>query len=98
MPLLIEALPHPATPPDSMSGVVLLELVVGETGAVDQLRVRQGSSPGLDLAASSAVRRWKFRPAYRSRRPVASIVHLQLPFRKPDDGRGSRDLVIALKP
>jgi TonB family protein len=98
MPLLVDSSEHPAKPPETVVGSLLLELVVGETGQVDQLRVRRGLSPGVDLATSAAVRQWRFRPAVRSRRPVASIVHLQLTFQKPDDARGDRSLLVSLKP
>jgi TonB family protein len=98
MPLLIDSSKHPPAPPDTVVGSMLLELVVGETGRVEHLRVGRGLSPGVDLAASAAVRQWRFRPAVRSRRPVAAIVHLELTFQKPESARGPRDLVISLKP
>ena len=98
MPLLIDSSEHPAKPPDTIAGSLLLELVVGETGRVEDVRVRRGLSPGVDLATSTAVRRWRFRPAVQSRRPVAAIVHLELTFHKPDSTRGPRDLMVSLKP
>ena len=98
MPLLVDSAEHPPKPPDSVVGSTLLELVVAETGRVDDVRVRRGLSPSVDIAASTAVRRWRFRPAVQSRRPVAAIVHLELTFQKPERARGPRDLLISLKP
>ena len=98
IPLLIDSSAHPPKPPDSVVGSLLLEVVVAETGRVDDVRVRRGLSPGVDLAASTAVRRWRFRPAVQSRRPVSAIVHLELTFPKPERARGPRDMAIGLKP
>jgi TonB family protein len=98
MPLLIDSSAHPPKPPDAVAGSLLLEVVVGDTGAVEDVRVERGLSPAVDLAASNAVRRWRFRPAFQSRRPVAAIVHVELTFQKPEKARGPRDLLISLKP
>lgn len=77
-------LPIPAYPDVSRrngeEGVVVLEVEVLPDGAVGSVRVV--SSPGFDRltrAAVNAVRRARFTPATRGRRPVASIV--KVPFR-----------------
>lgn len=42
-------------------GIVILELVIGEEGRVESVRVTR-SIPGLDEAATSAVRLWEYEP------------------------------------
>lgn len=63
------------------SGTVLLRVHVladGSVGSVDL--VQSSQSRDLDRAASDAVRRWRFRPALRDGRPVATAVQIPITF------------------
>jgi TonB family protein len=63
-----------------VSGLVILETAVSETGAVDNVSVIKSVAPGLDMAALVAVRQWKFKPATREGKPVASLFNLTINF------------------
>jgi len=51
------------------SGTVVLQIVIGRDGAVEEAVV-VGSAPLFDEAALAAVRRWRYRPALLAGRPV----------------------------
>jgi len=61
--------PKPVYPPlaerQRVSGTVFLDVLVDENGAVRDVKVLRGVKPdfGLDAAAASAVRNWRYRPA-----------------------------------
>ena len=58
-----------------VEGKVILAVEVKASGAVGRIVVREGSgSQGLDNAAMKALRKWKFAPASRDGRKVASTV------------------------
>ena len=50
-------------------GIVILDLLIGESGAVLEARVTR-SIPGLDEAAITAVKLWEYEPTKMSGRPV----------------------------
>ena len=54
-----------------IEGVVVVEILIDDTGRVSRMRILQ-SVPPLDAAALDAVRQWIFRPAVRHGRPVAT--------------------------
>ena len=62
-----------------VSGTVLLQVLVGVDGRVENVRVVR-SIPLLDGAATDAARRWVFRPARVSGRPVRVWVALPVRF------------------
>lgn len=63
-------------------GTVFLQAWVTPSGEVASVRVSQGSGhPLLDGAALTALRRWRFIPARRGRRAVASVVEVPVSFR-----------------
>lgn len=64
-----------------VSGLVILEVAVSETGAVENAGVIKSVAPGLDMAAVAAVRQWKFTPATRNGKPVASLFNLTINFK-----------------
>jgi TonB family protein len=64
------------------SGVVILEVHVSATGAVENARVVR-SAPPFDDAAMKTVRLWSFRPAQRGGAPVASVAYVIFGFRPP---------------
>ena len=65
-----------------LQGVVLLSVLVSETGAPKEIRLSKSSGAAvLDEAASEAVRGWKFVPARQGERPVAAWVEVPIRFR-----------------
>ena len=66
-----------------IQGVVILKLVISETGGVSVDEIMKGLSHGLTEQAVAAVKQWTFEPARRHGRPVASywIETLSFQFR-----------------
>ena len=64
----------------SISGDVLLEIVVRRDGSVGDVRVLQGLSGGLNDRAVRAVRQWRFAPAERLGAAVDVIVEVAVEF------------------
>lgn len=63
-------------------GEVLLAVSLSAEGRVDGVDVLRGSGRELlDRAAVEAVRAWRFEPATRDGRPVASVVEVPVAFR-----------------
>jgi TonB family protein len=65
----------------SLSGDVVLEIVVRGDGRVGTVRVLQGLGAGLDERAVQAVRQWRFAPARRFGTPVDVLVEVAVEFR-----------------
>jgi TonB family protein len=63
-------------------GVVLLEALIGTSGAIDAVHVLR-SAPPFDSAAEAAARRWLFRPAYVAPRAEPRYVYLLFGFPAP---------------
>jgi protein TonB len=63
-----------------IEGTVVVEVLIDESGRVAEVRVIR-SVRLLDEAALDAVRQWRFVPAFRRGRPVASLVHAPVTFR-----------------
>jgi protein TonB len=76
--------PRPEYPPDAfvkkVEGVVVVEILIDDTGRVVRMRIVQ-SVPLLDAAALDAVRQWVFLPAIRRGRPVATVATAPVRFR-----------------
>jgi TonB family protein len=53
-----------------IEGPVKVELTVNELGDVIEVRVIQGLGHGLDQAAMTAFKRWKFSPAMKNGKPI----------------------------
>lgn len=74
---------EPAYPPSAraagLQGVVILELVVGEDGAVSNARVLR-SIPSLDQAALDAVRQWRYEPTLLNGVAVSVIMTATVNF------------------
>lgn len=65
---------------DGVRGRVLLRALITERGTVEVLRILR-SVPGLDTEAIRVVEsEWRFRPAQRNGRPVASLSNLVVRF------------------
>jgi TonB family protein len=65
----------------SLSGDVVLEIVVRADGRVGAVRIMQGLGSGLDQRAVDAVRQWRFSPARRFGTPVDVLVEVAVEFR-----------------
>lgn len=65
----------------SVSGDVVLEIVVRRDGSVGDVRVLQGLSAGLNERAVQAVRQWRFTPAQRQGTPVDVVVEVAVEFK-----------------
>jgi outer membrane biosynthesis protein TonB len=76
----------PVFPPLAHSGgVVLLEALIGASGAVEIVHVIRSAQP-FDSAAEDAARRWLFRPAYVAPRAAPRYVYLVFGFPAPTTG------------
>ena len=64
----------------SISGDVILEIVVRSNGTVGEVKVLQGLGAGLDQRAVEAVRQWRFDPAKRRGTPVDVLVEVAVEF------------------
>jgi protein TonB len=63
-----------------MRGIVLLRVLVSETGTPERIEVLKEGGGGLTEAAISAVRRWTFEPARRNGQAVKSWTTVPIPF------------------
>ena len=70
----VEAMNHKVT------GVVLIEAVVNDDGALGDLCISRPLHPDLDVEAVAAVRRWRFSPGQRDGKPVPVHVKLEISF------------------
>lgn len=64
-----------------ISGIVILQAAISETGAIEHIGVLKSVAPGLDMAAVEAVRQWKFKPATKDGQPVPALLNLTINFR-----------------
>ncbi len=62
-----------------VEGVVILEIVVGRTENVTEVKVLR-SHPLFDAAAVEAVKRWKYRPAMLGAQPVRVYMTIRVEF------------------
>ena len=65
----------------SISGDVVLEIVVRRDGSVGDIRILQGLAGGLNDRAVQAVRQWRFSPAQSAGRAVDVIVEVAVEFK-----------------
>lgn len=76
---------RPEYPPEALErgveGTVLLELVIDAKGKVARVKVL-ASIPQLDDAAIRCVKKWRFRPAQKNGRPVATTARVPIAFRR----------------
>ena len=66
----------------AVQGVVILELVIGEDGAVSNARVLR-SIPLLDQPALDAVRQWRYEPTLLNGVPTPVIMTVTVNFSLP---------------
>ncbi|MEP6801395.1 MAG: TonB family protein [Acidobacteriota bacterium] len=63
-----------------IGGIVLLRVLVSETGLPLEIQVLRGVAGGLTESAVSAVRGWRFEPATRGGAPVRAWTTIPIPF------------------
>ena len=66
----------------NISGTVVLSVLVGETGRVEDVRIvrEAGGNMGLTQAAQKAIRLWTFRPAVKDGVQVKTWMTVPIPF------------------
>jgi len=83
-PKLVDA-PRPAYPEEARKaktqGMVVVDALIDERGAVQEVRLVRGQPDGLSEAAMEAVRKWRFEPATLDGSPVAVEYSLTVRFR-----------------
>lgn len=62
-------------------GVVILDLVVDSDGLPRDIKVSRPLSPKFDEAALDAVKMWKFSPATKDGKPIATQIKVEVNFR-----------------
>lgn len=64
-----------------IEGVVILQAIIGPTGAIEDLRLVKSLFPALDESALAAVRRWRYRPATLNGRAVRVLLSVTVAYR-----------------
>ena len=64
-----------------IEGIVILEVVILESGRVGAVRINRSLNAGLDAKAVAAVREWTFQPARFQGIAVAVLVEIEVEFR-----------------
>lgn len=64
-----------------VQGTIVVEVVVGTDGKAHDIRVRNSLGLGLDEKAVEAVSQWRFRPAMRAGKPIATGATIYVNFR-----------------
>jgi protein TonB len=77
-------------------GTVVLWLVVLPDGSPARIRVVRSVGMGMDEAAVSTVKTWRFQPSTRNRQPVAVMINVEVNFRL--DGRSKISLYAPPEP
>lgn len=70
---------------DRLQGVVIVQAIIDETGAVTDVKALKGLPLGLTEAAIEAIRQWRFEPARLDGKPVAVYYNLTINFRLDSD-------------
>jgi TonB family protein len=73
-----------------VQGVVIVEVIIDERGAVTSARVLKGLPMGLDAKALEMVRTWRYKPATFEGKPVAVYLNLTVNFALEDGGQATR--------
>lgn len=66
---------------NNVSGIVIVEVLIGKDGKVKDAAVRKGLPYGLSESALNCVRQWEFQPATRNGEPVDVIFNLTIAFK-----------------
>jgi TonB family protein len=76
----VNAVYPPAAKEARITGTVILRVLVGRTGEVEDVEVLKGLPKGLSAAAVAAVRQWRFEPATVDGKPVPARTTLTFNF------------------
>lgn len=79
----VDAVYTPAAKEARITGTVILRVLVGRTGEVEDVEVLKGLPKGLSAAAVTAVRQFRFEPATADGRPVPARMTLTFNFSLP---------------
>ena len=63
-----------------VTGVVIVEVVVGVDGSVHDPKIVRSLSPELDAETVKTVGQWKFKPATKDGKPVAVKMNIEVSF------------------
>ncbi|MEM9290176.1 MAG: TonB family protein [Acidobacteriota bacterium] len=63
-----------------IQGVVIVEAIIDKEGDVTNVKVLKGLPMGLDQAAVTAIKKWKFKPATLNGKPVSVYYNLTVSF------------------
>jgi protein TonB len=64
-----------------VGGIVILELAISETGAVEHIAVLKSVAADMDISAIQAVRQWTFQPATLDGKPVPVLFNVSVHFK-----------------
>lgn len=81
----VDPLYTPEAKAQRITGVVIVEALIGPNGSVKEAKVLKGLPGGLEEAAVTAVKQWKFKPAMLGRTPVSVLYNLIVNFQLKDD-------------
>jgi protein TonB len=73
--------------PKGREGLVIVELIVGTDGRVDEPCIVRSLGAELDDEAVRAVRSWLFSPGTLSGKPVRVLLTVSVPFKRPKADR-----------
>jgi hypothetical protein len=62
---------------------VVLELVIGEDGSVEEVRAKRGDDPFVSVSIHAA-KQWRFEPARRAGKPMRARILMQVLFTEPE--------------
>ena len=79
----VDAVYPPAAKEARITGTVILRVLVGRTGEVEDVEILKGLPKGLSDAAVTAVRQFRFEPATADGRPVPARMTLTFNFSLP---------------
>jgi len=79
----VDAVYTPAAKEARITGTVVVRVLVGTAGEVEEVEILKGLPKGLDAAAVNAVRQWRFEPATVGGKPVPARATLTFNFDLP---------------
>ena len=65
---------------ERVRGLVVLKILVSETGSPVRITVEKGARADLTAAAVAAAGQWRFEPARKDGRPVRTYTTIRFPF------------------
>jgi protein TonB len=65
---------------DTLNGTVHLDVVVGKTGDVENIRVKQSLRDDYDQAAIDAVRKWRWEPYRVNGAPIEVLTTINITY------------------